>query len=85
VGNLRRPGSAALDLCEVACGRTDAYYEDYLGTWDTAAGRLIAAEAGAVVREFGVRGVMAAAPSLAADLHELLTANAPDASAEATG
>lgn len=75
VGNLRRPGSAALDLCEVACGRTDAYYEDYLGTWDTAAGRLIAAEAGAVVREFGVRGVMAAAPSVAGDLHALLTAD----------
>lgn len=72
VGNLRRPGSAALDLCEVACGRTDGYYEDYLSSWDTAAGGLIAAEAGAATRTFGQRGLLAAAPSLVDDLHQLI-------------
>jgi myo-inositol-1(or 4)-monophosphatase len=74
VGNLRRPGSAALDLCDVACGRLDAWYEDYLSSWDTAAGALIATEAGAAVRGFGERGLLVAAPSLADELHALITA-----------
>lgn len=72
VGNLRRPGSAAMDLCDVACGRLDAWYEDYLSSWDTAAGALIAAEAGASLRRFGQRGLLAAAPSVADELHELI-------------
>lgn len=71
-GNLRRTGTAALDLCEMACGRADAYYEDYLSSWDTAAGGLIAAEAGAAMRTFGDRGLLAAAPSLVDDLHQLI-------------
>jgi myo-inositol-1(or 4)-monophosphatase len=50
VGDLRRIGSAALDLCSVACGRLDAYYEVGLNPWDYAAGALIAAEAGCVVQ-----------------------------------
>lgn len=74
VGNLRRPGSAALDLCDVACGRLDAWYEDYLSSWDTAAGALIATEAGAALRHFGERGLLAAAPSLADDLHAVVVA-----------
>ena len=41
-------GSCALDLCMVAAGRLDAYYEDGVHVWDWAAGALIAAEAGAV-------------------------------------
>ena len=48
VRDIRRFGSAALDLCMVACGRVDAYVEEHLNSWDLAAGVLIAAEAGAV-------------------------------------
>ena len=50
VRDVRRIGSAALDLCMVAAGRLDAYYEDGLNVWDWAAGALIAAEAGASLR-----------------------------------
>jgi myo-inositol-1(or 4)-monophosphatase len=46
---VRRLGSAALDLCYVAAGRFDGYWELSLKQWDIAAGSLIAAEAGAVV------------------------------------
>jgi myo-inositol-1(or 4)-monophosphatase len=49
---VRRLGSAALDLCYVACGRFDAFWEQYLKPWDAAAGALIAAEAGARVTTF---------------------------------
>ncbi len=45
--DVRRNGSAALDLCDVACGRLDAYYES-VSPWDFAAGWLIAREAGAL-------------------------------------
>ena len=47
VRDVRRIGSCALDLCMVAAGRLDAYYEDGVHVWDWAAGALIAAEAGA--------------------------------------
>jgi myo-inositol-1(or 4)-monophosphatase len=46
---VRRLGSAALDLCYVACGRFDGFWEPVLQSWDLAAGALIALEAGAVV------------------------------------
>jgi myo-inositol-1(or 4)-monophosphatase len=49
VRDIRRMGAAALDLCSVACGRLDGYYERGLQPWDHAAGALIAAEAGARV------------------------------------
>lgn len=49
---IRRLGSAALDLCFVACGRFDAFWEQNLKPWDTAAGMLIAKEAGAEVTDF---------------------------------
>ena len=49
VRDVRRIGSAALDLCMVAAGRLDAFYEHGLQVWDRAAGALIAAEAGARV------------------------------------
>ncbi len=49
VRDIRRLGGAALDLCAVACGRVDAYFERGLSPWDSAAGALIAAEAGAHV------------------------------------
>lgn len=47
VRDIRRGGSAAIDLCDVAAGRLDAYYERGLNEWDFAAGELIAREAGA--------------------------------------
>jgi myo-inositol-1(or 4)-monophosphatase len=43
---VRRVGSAALDLCYVACGRFDAYWEHQVRPWDLGAGALIVAEAG---------------------------------------
>lgn len=48
VRDLRRMGAAAMDLCSVACGRVDAYYERGLARWDYAAGALVAGEAGAL-------------------------------------
>ena len=50
VRDIRRLGSAALDLCLVAGGHLDVYFEDNLNVWDWAAGALIAAEAGARLR-----------------------------------
>jgi myo-inositol-1(or 4)-monophosphatase len=49
---IRRFGSAALDLCYVACGRFDGFWEQNLKPWDTAAGYLIAREAGATITGF---------------------------------
>ncbi len=49
---IRRLGSAALDLCCVACGRFDGFWEENLKPWDTAAGMLIAREAGAHITDF---------------------------------
>jgi myo-inositol-1(or 4)-monophosphatase len=50
VRDVRRFGSAALDLCAVGAGRADAYVEEGLHPWDRAAGALVASEAGAIVR-----------------------------------
>src|SRR5262249_60137826 len=55
VRDIRRFGSAALDLCFLAAGRFDAYYEFGLHAWDYAAGGLVAAEAGAVLSGAGGR------------------------------
>jgi myo-inositol-1(or 4)-monophosphatase len=52
---IRRAGSAALDLCAVASGRLDGFWEAKLRPWDTAAGVLIAREAGATVTDFAGR------------------------------
>lgn len=49
---IRRLGAAALDLCYLACGRFDGFWEQNLKPWDTAAGMLIAREAGARVTDF---------------------------------
>jgi myo-inositol-1(or 4)-monophosphatase len=51
VHGVRRDGSAALDLCYIACGRYDGYWEYVLNPWDFAAGSLIAKEAGAIVTD----------------------------------
>ena len=52
VGDIRRAGSAALDLCYVASGRLDGYWEAGLGAWDLAAGALIVREAGGLVTDY---------------------------------
>jgi myo-inositol-1(or 4)-monophosphatase len=52
---VRRDGSAALDLCAVACGRFDGFWEFGLKPWDTAAGVLILREAGGMVTDLGGR------------------------------
>jgi myo-inositol-1(or 4)-monophosphatase len=49
--DIRRMGSAALDLCSLACGRVDGFFESHLEEWDKAAGRLIVREAGGVVED----------------------------------
>jgi myo-inositol-1(or 4)-monophosphatase len=52
---VRRDGSAALDLCSVACGRFDAFWEFRLNSWDTAAGMLLVREAGGTVTDLAGR------------------------------
>ena len=80
VRDIRRIGSAALDLCYVAAGALDAYYEEGTNPWDVAAGGLIVAEAGGVFadcRPLGVpSGKLAAAPGLHEELDRLLYAHA---------
>ncbi|GAB6079822.1 MAG: inositol monophosphatase family protein [Hydrogenophilus thermoluteolus] len=49
---LRRPGAASLDLCYVACGRYDGFFESGLSPWDIAAGALIVQEAGGFVTDW---------------------------------
>lgn len=67
VRDIRRAGSAALDLAWAACGRVDAFYERGVKAWDIAAGSLVAQRAGMVVRPLPARdgepdGVFAAPP-----------------------
>ncbi len=83
VRDIRRGGSAAVDLCSVASGRMDAFFERGLNYWDYAAGGLIAREAGAVVG--GLSGqaestsmTVAAAPGLFGDLDAFLTRLDPE-------
>jgi myo-inositol-1(or 4)-monophosphatase len=77
VRDVRRAGAASLDLCAVACGRVDGYYEQGLKPWDLAAGGLIAQEAGARVAGLGGKPagealVLAAPPGLFESLGGLL-------------
>lgn len=51
-GGVRRAGAAALDLCAVACGRFEAFWESRLSPWDIAAGLLLVREAGGVATNF---------------------------------
>ncbi len=77
IRDLRRSGSAALDLCHVGAGRLDGYYERGLHPWDMAAGALVVTEAGGVVSGLDAvpseRMVLAASPGLHGDLHEMLS------------
>ncbi len=65
---IRRTGSAALDLCYVAAGRFDGFWETQLNPWDTAAGKLIVEEAGGRVSDFS-------GGPFSVDLKEILATN----------
>ena len=77
--DVRRGGSAALDLAWVACGRVDAFYEVPLKPWDKAAGELLVREAGGAVSALppidgeADAGVLAAAPRLHDPLRRIVT------------
>lgn len=82
VRDIRRMGSAALDLCHLAEGRVDAYYEHATHPWDYAAAAVIASEAGCVVEHPGLEDradvgapVMAAAPRVWEQFKDLLDAS----------
>ncbi|MFC3735821.1 inositol monophosphatase family protein [Paractinoplanes deccanensis] len=77
VRDIRRFGAAALDLCAVAEGTLDAYFEKGLNPWDHAAGGLIAREAGVIVAGLdgappGLDMVVAAPPAIFQPLHDAL-------------
>ena len=79
IRDIRRLGAASVDLCSVACGRVDAYYERGLHPWDHVAGALIAREAGALVGHIDGSPeshdfTMAAPPALYEPLRTLLLA-----------
>ena len=79
IRDIRRMGAASVDLCAVACGRVDAYFEAELQAWDHGAGGLIACEAGAVVSDLwggpaSSAYLVAASPALHRPLRELLIA-----------
>ncbi|HEX9108599.1 MAG TPA: inositol monophosphatase family protein [Longimicrobiales bacterium] len=81
VAAVRRPGSAALDLCHVASGHFDAFWEQRLAPWDVAAGTLIIREAGGVVTDLsgdeavlGRESIVAGNPRLHEELLALLRA-----------
>jgi myo-inositol-1(or 4)-monophosphatase len=83
VRDIRRGGSASVDLCSVAAGRVDAFYERGLNYWDYAAGGLIAREAGALVgglagRPEGTSMTVAAGPGLYRQLDTFLTGLNPE-------
>jgi myo-inositol-1(or 4)-monophosphatase len=83
VRDIRRAGSAAVDLCSVAAGRVDAYYERGVNYWDFAAGGLVATEAGATLaglsgRPPGSDLTIAAPQPLFGELHDQLLGLRPD-------
>jgi myo-inositol-1(or 4)-monophosphatase len=78
VRDIRRGGSAALDLAWTAAGRLDAYYEHGVQVWDTAAGAIVCAGAGLLVEALPARdglpgGILAAPAALAPALRELVS------------
>jgi myo-inositol-1(or 4)-monophosphatase len=90
IRDIRRFGAASTDLCYLAAGRIDAYFEQWLGPWDWAAGELIAREAGCRTGRFdgaplshaadpapGISEVMAANPVLFDEMVQLLAVTEP--------
>jgi len=80
VAGLRRPGAAALDLCYVAAGYYDAFFETGLQPWDVAAGSLIVTEAGGLIGNFTgesdymyQREVLAGSPKIYGQMVQILT------------
>ena len=77
VRDIRRFGAAAIDLCFVACGRYDAYFEEHLHSWDLVAGQVVATEAGALVTDYAgnpvtPQQVLACQPGVQGDLVSLI-------------
>lgn len=77
---LRRPGAASLDLCYVACGRYDGFWEFGLSPWDMAAGALVIAEAGGLVSDLNgdpeylrTGNIVAGTPKVFAPLLQLIS------------
>ena len=75
VSDIRRAGSAALDLAYLACGRCDAFFEIGLSAWDVAAGSIIIKEAGGIITDFGggpdylaTGNIVAGTPALHGDI-----------------
>jgi myo-inositol-1(or 4)-monophosphatase len=90
VRDIRRGGSAAVDLCSLAAGWLDAFYERGLHDWDFAAGGLIAREAGAQLgglhgRPPGESMTLAAGPGLFGELHDLLASLDPERDEQSPG
>lgn len=82
VRDIRRHGAASCDLCMVACGRVDAYFERGLHSWDLVAGQLIAEEAGALASDWSggpitPDEVLVAAPGIHGGLIALLSGALP--------
>jgi len=83
VRDIRRNGAAAVDLCSLAAGNVDGYYERGVQYWDIAAGSLIAREAGAIVaglagKPAGQEMTLGGGPGLFAELHDLLLSQDPE-------
>ena len=79
IRDIRRAGAAAIDLCFVACGRIDAYFEENLHQWDIAAGILIAHEAGCKSGDFSGNAprpaeILTSAPAIFDQLSQLIMA-----------
>ncbi|GAB4275250.1 MAG: inositol monophosphatase family protein [Coriobacteriia bacterium] len=85
IHGMRRDGSAALDLCRVACGQADGFWEFGLSPWDTAGGKLILEEAGGIVTDVQGRpwapvfaaGIVAGNPRIHPLLLDVVRANDP--------
>ncbi|HET9897329.1 MAG TPA: inositol monophosphatase family protein [Streptosporangiaceae bacterium] len=83
VRDIRRNGAAAVDLCLLAAGKVDGYYERGVQYWDIAAGSLIAREAGAIVaglagKPAGPELTIGGGPGLFSELHDLLLSLDPE-------
>lgn len=79
IRDIRRFGAASIDLCYVACGRFDAYFEENLCSWDVVAGQLIATEAGCTTGNYSGGAMtpaqtLVSAPAIFGQLGDLIAA-----------